>query len=225
MKIKLNYLLIPLLVVSLMGNVLFYFKIGELEKEIQEISQYKNQSSPVGENENQDQNDNITYKTFSSPKADFTFEYPDTWVYDEKEIEREINNTMASTTFWGFYPNLESGYRNRPPYLEVSSPGYEVVDFCSGGPDTAKGDPYGFTISIFPTNDPKTFITYEQCGVDGGSGDGGYIYWQKGKYFANAIDIDIDDFYFKVNIMICHGSDELEGQKVAQRIAQSIKIK
>ena len=57
----------------------------------------------------------------------------------------------------------------------------------------------------------------------GGSGDGGYIYWQKGKYFANATDIDIDNVYFKVNIMRCYGSDELEGKKVAQHIAQSIK--
>ncbi len=222
MNIKLNYLLIPLLVVLLAGNVLFYFKIGELEEEIKKVGQYqyKNQSLPVEKNENQDQSDNVIYKTFSSPKANFTFEYPSTWAYDEKEYEREVNNT----TIWGFYPNLEDNYRNRPPYLEVSSPAYEVVDFCSGGPDTAKGDPYGFTISVFPTNDPKTFVTYEQCGADGGNGDGGYIYWQKGKYFANATDIGIDNIY-KVNIMICHGSDELKGKKVAQRIAKSIKIK
>lgn len=208
MNIKLNYLLIPFLVVSLAGNLLFYFKIGELEEEIQKISQYKNQSSPVAKNENQDQNDNISYKTFSSPKADFTFEYPSDWVYDEKEIK----NTMV----WRFYSNLDNNYDSKPPYLEVHSPTYETVDFYSFG---YKGTKRPYQLNTFPTNDPETYVTYEHSG----SGDGGYIYWQKGKAFASAYCID--DIYFKVNIMICYGSDELEGQKVAQHIAKSIKIK
>lgn len=171
-------------------------------------------NSTCAENNNSDKSENadIAYKTFSSPKADFTFEYPSDWVYDEEEIE--------NTTFWGFYPNMEGDYRNRPPYLAVSSQGYETVDFCSGGPATAKGDPYGFTISVFPTNDPETFITYEQsCG---------YIYWQKGKYFANSTDINIDDIYDKLNIMVFYGLDELDESKVEEigkHIAQSIKIK
>ena len=219
MNIKLNHLLIPLLIVSLMGNVLFYFKIGELEEKIQEISQYENQALPVVENENQDQNNNVTYKTFSSSKADFTFEYPSDWVYDEKEIEREINNTMVSTMVWRFYSNLDNNYDSRPPYLEVSSPGYEVVDFYSAG---YKGTKRPYQLNTFPTNDPETYVTYEQRDV---GGDGGYIYWQKGKAFASSYCIDMDDFYSKVNIMICHGSDELKGQKVAQHIAKSIKIK
>ena len=64
MNIKLNYLLIPLLIVSLAGNVLFYFKIGELEKEIQKINQNKDQLSPVAENENQNQNEKNSASTF-----------------------------------------------------------------------------------------------------------------------------------------------------------------
>lgn len=222
MNIKLNYLLIPLLTISLAGNVLFYFKIGKLEEEIQKVSQYqyKNQSSPIAKDKNQDKNDNIAYTTFSSPKADFTFEYPSDWVYDEDEVSTMYDGKEIKTMSWGFYPNLEDGYRNRPPYLAVSYPLDEIVDFCSGGPATAKGDPYGFTISVFPTNDPETFITYEQsCG---------YIYWQKGKYFANSTDIDIDDIYTyqKVNLMKFYSAEEgQDGQEIAQHIAKSIKIK
>ena len=210
MNIKLNYLLISFLTISLAGNVLFYFKIGELEEKIQKISQYqyKNQSSSVAKNENQDQNNNITYKTFSSPKADFTFEYPSAWAYDEKEIK----NTMV----WGFYPNLEGNYRNRPPYLEVHSPTYETVDFFSSG---YKGTKHPYQLNTFPTNDPETYVTYEQ----GESGGKAYIYWQKGKAFASASCIG--DIYFKVNIMIFHGSDELDGKEVAQHMAKSIKVK
>lgn len=216
-KINNSYILIVVILIFIAGGVILNCFLNKKESAI--IPQEKNTEKEVREEDNQDKNKKITYKTFSSPKADFTFEYPDTWAYDEKGYEREINNT----TIWGFYSNLESNYRNRPPYLEVSSPSYEVVDFCSGGYDTAKGYPYDFTISVFPTNDPETFVTYEQCGIDRESGSG-YIYWQKGKYFANATDIGINNIY-KINIMTFHGSDELEGRKVAQHIAQSIKIK
>lgn len=225
MNNKLNYLLIPLLVVSLSGNILFYLKIGNLKKEIQNISQYqnKNQSLPTTKDKTQNKNNEITYATFSSPKADFTFEYPSNWVYDEREVSSMYDGKEIKTMSWGFYPNLEGDYRNRPPYLEVHSPTYETVDFCSGGPATAKGDPYGFTISVFPTNDPETFVTYEQCGIDV-EGGGGYIYWQKGKYFANATDID--DIYYKVNLMIFYSAEEgQDGQEIAQHIAKNIKIK
>lgn len=156
----------------------------------------------------QNKNNEITYKTFSSPKADFTFEYPSTWVYDEKEIK----NTMV----WGFYPNLEGNYRNKPPYLAVHSPTYETVDFFSSG---YKGTKRPYQLNTFPTNNPETYVTYEQ-GENGGKA---YIYWQKGKAFASSCCID--DIYYKVNIMIFHGSDELEGKEVAQHIAKSIKIK
>ena len=80
MNTKLNYLLIPLLVVSLAGNVLFYFKIGELEKKIQEISQHKNQAFPVVENENQDQNDtNFTsWKKYTNSQLGFSIKFPQT---------------------------------------------------------------------------------------------------------------------------------------------------
>jgi hypothetical protein len=217
MNIKLNYLLIPLLVVSLAGNVLFYFKIGELEEKIQKISQHKNQSSPVAKNENQNQNDNITYKTFSSSKADFTFEYPSNWVYDEKEISTMSGGKEIKTMAWGFYPNLEGNYRNRPPYLAVHSPTYETVDFHSAGYKWTKR-PY--QLNTFPTNDPETYVTYEQ----GESGGKAYIYWQKGKAFASSYCID--DIYFKVNLMVFYSAEKgQDGKEIAQHIAKSIKIK
>ncbi len=157
------------------------------------------------------QNNNITYTTFSSSKADFTFEYPSTWVYDEKT---DPYNSKA--TDWAFYIN--SNDKTGVPILAVISPMTEVVDFCSGGPATAMGNLYSFTLSVFPTNDSETFITYEHCGGEDGSG---YIYWQKGKYFANATDIK--DIH-KVNLMKFYSNSE-EGQKIAKHIAQSIKIR
>ena len=227
MNIKLNYLLILLLVVSLAGNFLFYFKIGELEEKIQEISQYKDQSSPVVENENQDQNDNITYKTFSSPKADFTFEYPSDWVYDEEEISAMRDGKEIKTMAWGFYPNLEGNYDNKPPYLTVYSPAVsndivDTLDFYSTNYNcsTRYKTKFPYQLNTFPTNDPETYVTYEQ-----GDKRKAYIYWRKGESFANAYCIG--NIYYKFNLMIFYGSDELnelERQKVAQHIAKSIKI-
>jgi hypothetical protein len=155
----------------------------------------------------------IDYETFSSPKADFTFEYPNTWKYDEKDID--------GTTVWNFYPNLDKNYNNVPSYLELHTPIEDpgAVDFYSNGPENAKEDSKGFTLSVFPTNDPKTFVTYERYGA--GETGGGYIYWQKGEYFANATSLFGHDKY---NLMRFYSAPESE-QEVGLHIAQSIKIK
>lgn len=153
----------------------------------------------------------ITYTTFSSAKANFTFEYPSTWVYDEK-----IDPNDAKSTDWDFYSNSDKNYETL--ILGIVSPLSEVVDFCSGGPQTAKGDTYGFTISIFPTNDPKTYVTYEQCGDQNGYG---YVYWQKGEYFANSSEIKN---IYKISLMKFYSSSE-NGKKIAEHIVKSIKIK
>lgn len=174
-------------------------------------------NSTCAENNNGDKVEgaNITYKTFSSPKADFTFEYPSTWVYEEREASSIHDGKEIKTPIWGFYPNLEGDYRNRPPYLEVSSPTYEVVDFLSAG---YKGDKFPYQLNVFLSNDPETCITYEQY-----EGGGGYIYWQKGECFATFANIA--DIY-KTNMIIFYSvGEEQNAKQIGEHIVKSIYVK
>ncbi len=149
----------------------------------------------------------IIYTTFSSPKADFTFEYPNTWVYDEKA---DPNNAKA--TEWGFYMSPKKNPESL--IFGMGSPMTEIVDFCSINGMTSK-------LATYKTNDPNTYITYEQCG-DTQIGHV-YIYWQKGEKFSNARDIK--DIY-QVSLINFYFNPALpEGSEIAQHIAQSIKIK
>ncbi len=167
-----------------------------------------NSTCPENNKSDKVENTGITYKTFSSPKADFTFEYPSTWVSEEEKIE--------TTSVWTFRPGQEKDAGEA--ILEVHSPSYEVFDSCSGSFYIRGIEKIPYQLNTFPTNDPETFITYERCGGKQGST---YIYWQKGGYFANSEDIkDIN----KVNLMIFTSGAE-EGKSIAQHIAQSIKIK
>lgn len=154
--------------------------------------------------------DNIKYVTFSSSKADFTFEYPNTWIYTEAK-DPQNNNLMG----WNFYSGSEVK-PDTPPIIEIAFPLSDVVNFCSTNYEYI--DKKSFLLNVFPTNDPKTFITYEQCGGKYGVA---YIYWQKGEHFTKADDIK--DIH-KINLMIFYSGSE-ENEKIAQHIAQSIKIK
>lgn len=153
---------------------------------------------------------NITYTTFSSPKADFTFEYPNTWVYDEIEVE--------NTIVWDFYSSPE---KNPPStVLEVHFPTYEGVSFCEIDQNGIK-TPSPYQPVTFSTNDPKTYITYEYCGTTD------YIYWQKGKRFTSASEIK--DIH-KTNLMLFYSNSSFDsemkkGMEISQHIAQSIKMK
>ncbi len=163
-------------------------------------------NSTCAENNNDDKakdDANITYKTFSSPKADFTFEYPSDWVYEEENIE--------NTNVWTFSGDV---------VFEVHSSSYEVFDSCSGSFYIRGIEKIPYQLNTFPTNDPETFVTYEQCGSGYGSG---YIYWQKGEYFANSEDIkDVQ----KINLIIFDsGTENKKNLEIVQHIAQSIKIK
>ncbi|NQV00887.1 MAG: hypothetical protein HQ537_02090 [Parcubacteria group bacterium] len=214
-----NIILLALVLVLglLIGGVFVKYTTLPCDSNISKNNDVPNSTnSTATENNNDDklEDTDITYATFSSHKADFTFEYPDTWVY----AEREFNDTMV----WGFYPNLDNNYDSVPPYLEVHSPIYDpgAVSFYSGGgPDSAKGSPFSFTLSVFPTNDPMTFVTYERYGA--GENGGGYIYWQKGEYFANASFL-LD--YDKYNLIRFYSAPE-NGREIGQHIARSIKIK
>jgi len=157
---------------------------------------------PTNNTPNQTENQNIVYATFSSPKIDFTFEYPDTWIFEE-------NNTEDTTASWRFY----SDSKKENSTLYVYSPVTDAIDFCSGNFELTGIEKTPYQLNTFPTNDPETFTTYEKCGGEYGSS---YIYWQKGKYFANSRDIA--DLH-KMNIIIADNTD------IAQHIAQSIKIK
>lgn len=210
-----SYIIIVVILIFMAGGIILSCFLNKKEPVI--ISQEEDiKNEEVQKEINQDENNEITYKTFSSPNADFEFEYPSDWVYDEEEVSTIYNGKEIKTMAWEFYPNLKDNYRNKPPYLAVVSPTPETVDFFSFG---YKGTKFPYQLNTFPTNDPETYVTYEQ----GESGGKAYIYWQKGEAFANAYCID--NIYFKVNLMIFHGSDELKGEKVAQHIAQSIKIK
>jgi hypothetical protein len=165
------------------------------------VSSPANSTCAENNNDNKTEDDaSITYKTFSSPKVNFTFEYPDTWVYEEENIE--------NTNIWTFTGDA---------IFEVHSPPYEVFDSCSVG---YKGAKTSYQINTFPTNDPETFVTYEQCGSEN---ENGYIYWQKGEYFANASLIN--DIH-KINLIIFDfGTKNKKYLDIIQHIVQSIKIK
>jgi len=169
-------------------------------------------NSTCAENNNGDKidNANITYKTFSSSKADFTFEYPDTWVYEEKQNAYDTNETD-----WIFYSDSKKDYNDFIFIAGTSNS--EWVDFCSVG---YKGTKTSYQLNTFSTNDSETFITYEQCGGEYGKA---YIYWQEGEYFANASNIeDIQ----KINLMVYDFDIEnINNAEIAKHIAQSIKIK
>lgn len=159
----------------------------------------------------------ITYTTFSSPKADFTFEYPDTWVYDERE-----NNGIIS---WGFYSKSIDNH-NSVPYLEIQSPIMDAgaVGFSTGAPDLEKGEPlrpYHNAIYVFATNDPSTFVTYQWGGRGKLENGSGYVYWEKGQYFINSSSLSGHNKY---NFMRVNPIPE-KGQEIGLHIAQSIKIK
>jgi len=161
---------------------------------------------------------NITYTAFSSPKADFTFEYPNTWVYDENEL----NDTMT----WRFYSKSADNH-NGIPYLEVHLPIDDpgaVGGFPSGAPDLEKGEslsPYHDFIYVFLTNDPNTFVTYQWSGRGELKNGSGRIYWEKGQYFANSSSLSGHNKY---NYMRVYPIPE-KGQEIGLHIAQSIKIK
>lgn len=148
---------------------------------------------------------NITYKTFSSPKADFAFEYPSTWVYDEK-----IDPENPNITGWNFY--IDPNDKTEIPIFAVVSPMTEWVDFCSGGRSSIPNALA--SVNIYKTNDPETYVTYEKCG---------YIYWQKGKKIFNADDIK--DIH-QVNLIKFYFNPDFPAENnIAQHIVQSIKIK
>lgn len=169
------------------------------------------ENSNCAENNNSDKkNTGIKYKTFSSPRANFTFEYPDTWVYEEKQNAYNTNETN-----WIFYSNSKTNSNNL--IFITGTYNADWVDFCSIG---YKGTKIPYQLNTFSTNNLETFVTYEQCGNENGKG---YIYWEKGEYFASANNIkDIQ----KINLMVYNFDNKnINNVVIAQHIAQSIRIK
>lgn len=176
----------------------------EYDKRLCYLSPNNSISNPLNQAENQ----NIVYATFSSPKADFSFEYPNTWTFEEEQI--------ANTAAWRFY----SDSKKEENALIVYSPMLDATDFCSGSFSQRGIEKNPYQLNTFPTNDPETFVTYERCGKGYPST---YIYWQKGEYLATSQDIkDIQ----KINLMkFMAEADNTENTDIAQHIAQSIKVK
>lgn len=210
-----NYKIVILLVLTLFLGFLIdraFVKYAPLPCD----NNASNPANPAcAENNNDDKakdDTNITYKTFSSPKADFTFEYPSDWVYEEKQNAYNTNETD-----WIFYSDSQKNIDNL--IFATGTSNNEWVDFCSGSYYKHGISKSSYQLNTFPTNDPETFVTYEQCGEEYG---GAYIYWQRGEYFANADDIkDV----LKINLMVYYSGIENNSREVAEHIAQSIKIK
>lgn len=160
--------------------------------------------------------DAVAYTTFSSPRADFTFEYPAAWEYDEKEA----NGIMS----WRFYAKSADNH-NGVPYLEIQSPVEDpgAVGFATGAPDLEKEEPlrpYHDAIYVFATNDPQTFVTYQWGGREKLENGSGYIYWEKGQYFVNSSSL----LGHKYNYMRVYPIPK-EGQEIGLHIAQSLEVK
>ncbi len=158
--------------------------------------------------------DTVAYNTFSSPKLDFTFEYPSSWTYRDVE-----NVSDPGNIYFAFFNTADTA---GAPTLAVYSPrGKEMQDFCSGKIGGNIVYPY-MQLNIFPTNDPQTFITYEQCGEKQDLSDA-IIYWQKGKKFLSADDLNNSDEISGMLFNLFSGSQE--DRNIGLHIAQSIKMK
>ena len=81
---SINYLLTVLLIISVSVNLFAWREIENLESSVEKLKE-QNQSRGLELIEN-----DITYTTFSSPKADFEFEYPVFILKDGKKIEGKI---------------------------------------------------------------------------------------------------------------------------------------
>lgn len=171
----------------------------------------------------------ITYKTFSSPKVNFTFEYPSDWTYrEDKDV---VIPNLSTWTFYKGEPNDNND--NLTIFLE---PLTDVKDFFSGAGSSGahNGEKTPYWVRTYPSNDADTFITQEQ----NESNDGffsGYIYWQKGKYFANADDVSQDysgkTYVILYNTTIISNTGTMTetdikiGNEIAQHMAQSVNVK
>lgn len=198
-------LLIVLLVVSIVTSFALYQKA-------QKSANFQISGANTQQIDTQSVN-NITYTTFSSPKLDFTFEYPSTWKYEDISDQ----NSLGTTDFV-FYDI----YDDKIPILKVESPMNDAKDFCSGkNAGRVNIWPY-MQLNIFPTNDPETFVTYEQCGQRP-IVSGAIIYWQKGEKFLSTDDVK--DVY-TINTMLFNPAGNFQKDKeVGLYIAQSVRIK
>lgn len=193
--------LVLLLIASIGASFMFYQKAQ------------KSTNSKLCEVNNSPAN-TVAYTTFSSPKLDFTFEYPSTWTY------RDVGNTSnPENAYFAFFNTPDTA---GAPTLAIYSPrGNELSDFCSGKMGGSTVYPY-MQLNIFPTNDPQTFITYEQCGEKRDLSDA-IIYWQKGKKFLSADDVNGSDKISGILFNLYSGSQE--DRDIGLHIAQSVKMK
>lgn len=194
--------------VATLRNDIFILKSKIVELDNDKVFSNNSDNGSIG---NIDQK--ITYTIFSSPKTDFTFEYPNTWTY------KEIDSQNPDSIGWNFYVNAED--KSVPPIVSVAFPLTDWVGFCSkeiNPPDTLA------EVNTYKTNDSTTDVVYEKCGDTKNGFAGGYIYWQKGKHLSNANDIkDIN----KVNLINISysGTENKTDVEIMKHIAQSIRIK
>lgn len=184
-------------------------------------------SGPCAGGDTCKQQNEITYKTFSSDKADFTFKYPVEWTY--KEIQ---DAAVPGVSKWIFYANSQQSDENR--IMEAGNL-TEADDFFSGagklGGETGIKIPYW--VRTYLTNDTETFVTQEN--IDNENKHSGHIYWQKGKYFTNSDSLNktydntthVISYYNSFLPGSQHPTSEnlKRGYEISQYIAKSITIK
>jgi hypothetical protein len=148
----------------------------------------------------------IGYKTFSLPDAYFTFEYPESWIYEKVvsapgEYYSETSYTFftdaskKTETFVMHYPMYETAMDTCMKFEEVSDYMHQHI----------------------ATNDPGTFINYITCGST--EYDSGDIFWQKGVWDGDKM-ITSDE---KTQVRILWRGTAV-AEEIMDYVAHSIKI-
>lgn len=157
MNNKFNYLLIPALIISIIGNIFFYFEINDLKKEIQA----GNQSLTLIDNDYTKIIGEIPdgWKTYKNDKYGFVLNYPESFDSQKIEIkEMDFNNENDFIS-----KQKKSGVSNNVFYtFGTFKTTKNIIDFNI--PDNNQTRKSVFAIAIHPndSNIPfKDFISQE----------------------------------------------------------------
>lgn len=162
------------------------------------------------------------YKTFSLPDAYFTFEYPESWVYEKTEsAPGEYHNETTYVFFTDPSKETETFVMNYPMYETA-------MDTCMKFEEISD-----YQHKHIATNDPGTFVNYIAC--DGRKHDGtvydadydyrignnaGDIFWEKGVWDGDKT-ITPDK---KTRVRI-RWRGPVIGDEILDHIAHSVRIK
>jgi len=159
------------------------------------------------------------YKTFTEPDVYFTFEYPDTWIY-----EKHSPTDPYDETYYTFY--RDAGKKEAA--LSLNYPMYETaMDTCIKFEETTD-----YTHEHIATNDPGTYIDYMTCGGGTGSESNdifwdedsmGDIFWQKGVWDGDKGITSDDKTLARIHWDGDNGSN-IVTKAISDHLAHSIRI-